>query len=115
MEHKTKLITVMETPAFESAAKGTLSEDERTEFVNFIAANPQAGNIIKETGGVRKVRWASKNKGKSGGVRVIYYYHSDDVPVFLLTVYPKKEKDNLSASEKKVLKKLTDKIKKAVK
>lgn len=65
-----------------------------------------AGNIIPETGGVRKLRWAAQGKGKRGGVRVIYYFHSESFPLFLLTVYAKNQKGNLTKAERNEFKNL---------
>lgn len=64
---------VVETAEFLRTAKPLLSESERTDLVAFIGANPEAGEVIPETGGVRKVRWALSGMGKRGGARVIYY------------------------------------------
>ena len=96
-----KMITIIEFPGFLSQVGSSISIDERDEFINFIARNPDAGNIIPGTGGVRKVRWGSKNKGKSGGIRVIYYFYDEIAPVFLLTAYGKGEKENLTSEQKK--------------
>lgn len=95
------MITIIEFPAFLSQIGYSISEEERDEFIDFIAKNPEAGDIIPGTGGVRKVRWGSKNKGKSGGVRVIYYFYDEQAPVFLLTVYGKNEQENLTNEQKK--------------
>jgi len=95
------MITIIEFPAFLSQIGYSISAEERDEFINFIAKNPEAGDIIPGTGGVRKVRWGSKNKGKSGGIRVIYYFYDEQAPVFLLTVYGKNEQENLTAEQKK--------------
>jgi hypothetical protein len=62
----------------------------------FVGANPDVGDIIPETGGVRKLRWSVRGRGKRGGVRVIYYFHSEAFPLFLLTVYTKNQKANLT-------------------
>ena len=62
---------------------------------------------MQGTGGIRKFRWASGNKGKNGGVRVIYYYHNESVPLFLLSIFGKSEKSNLSKSERNKLAKFT--------
>ena len=75
-------------------------------LVAFIGSNPEAGELIPETGGVRKVRWALAGKGKRGGARVIYYYHSERLPVFLLAAYAKNEKANLSKAERNGMKHL---------
>ena len=82
-------ITVVETPAFLRAADTVLEEEERTNLILFIGTNPEAGDVIPQTGGVRKLRWAAHGRGKRGGVRVIYYFHSEAVPVFLLDIYAK--------------------------
>ena len=80
-------MAVVETPFFLRKAASLLDEEERSELVVFLGANPGTGNIIPETGGVRKPRWGAQGKGKRGGVRVIYYFHSESFPLFLLTVY----------------------------
>jgi hypothetical protein len=73
------------------------------ELINFIAANPAAGEVIPGTGGVRKIRWAIQGRGKRGGARVIYYYHDERMPVFLLTACAKNRKESLTASERNEL------------
>jgi len=93
--------TVIETESFLRDAKSVgLSDEERNAIVNFVAANPDAGNEIKGTGGARKLRFAGKGKGKSGGYRVITFYSGDDIPVFLLNVFAKNEKIDLSQAER---------------
>jgi mRNA-degrading endonuclease RelE of RelBE toxin-antitoxin system len=67
-------MTVVETARFLKDAKSLLSDSEREELVVFVGASPEAGEIIAETGGVRKIRWALAGRGKRGGARVIYYY-----------------------------------------
>jgi hypothetical protein len=99
-------MTVVETPFFLRKAATLLSEEERLELVMFVGANPDAGDVIPETGGVRKLRWAAQGKGKLGGVRVIYYFQSETFPIFLLTVYPKSQKANLTKAERNDFKKL---------
>ena len=83
-----------------------MPESERVELVAFVAANPEAGNVIPETGGVGKLRWRLPGRGKRGGARVIYYYHSERLPVFLLAAYAKNEKATLSKAERNAMKKL---------
>src|SRR5580658_7011843 len=99
-------MTVVETERFLKDVRPLLSDAERAELVAFIAANPEAGDVIPETGGVRKVRWALAGKGKRGGARVIYYHHSERLPVFLLAAYAKNEKANLSRAERNAMKRL---------
>ncbi len=86
--------TVVETPVFQRYANEVWSEAERIEFINWIAANPNAGDVIPGSGGCRKVRWASSGKGKRGGARVIYFNATDEV-IWLLIVYTKAKFDNL--------------------
>ena len=83
-------MTVTETPAFTHEAKSLLSEDERNDLILFLAENPEAGDIIEQTGGVRKVRWARQGGGKSGGYRVIYYYYTQAIPLFCVADIPQK-------------------------
>jgi mRNA-degrading endonuclease RelE of RelBE toxin-antitoxin system len=85
-------MTVVETPFFLRKAADLLADEEREELVGFVGANPEIGNVVPESGGVRKFRWAAKGKGKSGGIRVIYHFHNEGFPIFLLTVYAKNQK-----------------------
>ncbi len=99
-------VTVAETPLFVRKAAVIFDEDERAALIAFVAWNPEAGDVIPGTGGVRKLRWAAKGKGKSGGARVIYYFHNESMPVFLLSAYAKSKKVNLSGAERNALRKL---------
>jgi mRNA-degrading endonuclease RelE of RelBE toxin-antitoxin system len=99
-------MTVVETPFFLRKAADLLNEEERSELVVFVGANPDVGDVIPETGGVRKLRWSARGKGKRGGVRVIYYFHNEAFPLLLLTVYAKNQKANLTKAERNDLKKL---------
>jgi hypothetical protein len=97
--------TVVETPAYLADVRATrLSEAEREAIVVLVANNPTAGDEIPGTGGARKLRIPGRGKGKSGGYRVIMFYSGEDVPVFLLTLYSKGEKANLSRAERNALK-----------
>ena len=99
-------MTVVETPFFLKKAATLMDAKERSELIVYLGLNPEAGAVIPETGGVRKVRWAAQGKGKSGGVRVIYYFHSEAFPLFLLTVYAKNQKANLTKAERNEFKHL---------
>jgi|TergutMp193P3_1026864.scaffolds.fasta_scaffold24789_3 hypothetical protein len=100
------LLTVVETPSFLRDAKKLLSDEEREAVVNLLSSSPNAGDLIKETGGVRKIRWAREDAGKSGAFRVIYFFHSMEIPLFILNVFAKNEKANVSREERNELKKL---------
>jgi len=99
-------MTVVETERFLKDVEPLMSDAKREELVTFIGANPEAGKVMPETGGVRKIRWALAGRGKRGGARVIYYYHSERLPLFLLTAYAKNEKANLSQAERNAMKRL---------
>jgi hypothetical protein len=100
-------VTVIETPSFLQDSKKLLDDDERAALVNYLAYNPMAGNLMSGTGGIRKVRWAREDEGKSGGFRVIYFFHSGNIPLFVLNVFSKNEKASISQAERNELKKLT--------
>ena len=102
-----KLITVAETALFIRQAEEVWHEHEREAFVEFIARNPEAGDVIPETGGVRKVRWARAGAGKRGGARVIYFYHHADMPLFALTAFAKNERADLSHQDRNDFRQLT--------
>jgi hypothetical protein len=86
--------TVAETPIFQKYASDVWSDTERIEFINWIANNPEAGNVIPGSGGCRKVRWSSAGQGKRGGARVIYF-NATEAAIWLLIVYKKVKFDNL--------------------
>lgn len=95
---------VLTTDTFEAdASEAGLSEDEIESMVRWLSANPLAGAVMQGTGGARKVRFAGKGKGKSGGYRTVHYYGGDDVPLFLLGLIDKGERDNLSKAERNAL------------
>jgi hypothetical protein len=97
------LVTVIETTAFARRAEKLLSPDERGEVISFLAENPEAGDEVPGTGGVRKVRFAAKGKGKSGGVRVIYYYFDQSTPLYAVFIYGKGEQANLTPDQKRAV------------
>lgn len=97
------LNSIVELPTFLRHAEGILSEEDRDELKSYLASEPKAGVLIPGTGGIRKLRWAAKSKGKRGGGRVIYYFHDSNRPLFLLDFFTKGSKTDLTAQEKKVL------------
>ena len=99
--------TIVELPEFLRKADKLLSATERLSIINYLAAHPASGDIMQGTGGIRKLRWSARGKGKSGGVRIIYYHHNESMPLFLLTLFGKGEKANLTKSESNELTKFT--------
>jgi hypothetical protein len=102
------LLTVAELPEYLRTASKLLADDERRAIVDHLAASPAAGDLIAGTGGVRKLRWTRDGRGKSGGVRVIYCFHSAAMPLYLLTMFAKNERANLSKAERNALSGLVD-------
>lgn len=99
--------TIVELPEYQRRASSLLTSEENAAVINYLAENPDAGAVMQGTGGIRKLRWAAQGKGKSSGVRIIYYYHNEMIPLFLLTVFGKGEKANLSKAERNDLAKFT--------
>ena len=93
--------TIVETPTFVRQAERLLSEEEYAALIVYLAGHPEAGDEIVGTGGVRKVRFAARGKGKSGGVRVIYYFCGRDLPLFALYIYAKSEQADLMPEQRK--------------
>ncbi|MFZ5691536.1 MAG: type II toxin-antitoxin system RelE/ParE family toxin [Pseudomonadota bacterium] len=94
---------VVETPAYLDDAERLLNRAEREAIVDMVSADPLCGVVVPGTGGVRKVRVGVEGRGKRGGARVIYLFGGDDVPVFLLALFAKNEKADLSAAERNAL------------
>ena len=92
-----KLMEFIEATAFTKYLYDYLSEDEYLGLQSFLLQYPESGKVVRGSGGVRKVRWAMSGKGKSGGVRVIYYFKKQDVEIWLLTIYSKNEVENIPA------------------
>jgi|SRR5262245_25845522 len=98
--------TVIRTPTFlADARQAGLSDDEQDFIVSEISKNPLIGAIMQGTGGCRKVRFAGKGKGKSGGYRTVHYFAGEDVPVLLLALIDKGEDDNLNRADRNELRK----------
>ena len=97
----------IEAPIFEKHLGSYLSEDEYSELQKELMKNPRSGDLIRKSGGVRKLRWKAKGKGKSGGVRVIYYLATED-NIWLLTIYGKREADTIAPHILKAIKQEMD-------
>ncbi len=102
------LLTIAELPEYIRRAEKLMSAPERLDIINYLAAHPKAGDLMEGTGGIRKLRWGRGAQGKSGGVRVIYYVHSEQMPLYLLTLFAKNERANINKAERHELAELVD-------
>lgn len=102
------MFTVVETLLFQKQRPLYWTEDERGAFAAYIAEHPTAGNVVPESGGIRKVRWGRAGSGKSGGVRVIYFTRSTEGEVVLLTLYAKSKTDNLGGPKLKEIRRVLE-------
>lgn len=102
------MLTIAEMPEYIRQAESLLSAQERRAIVDYLAVHPRAGDLLEGTGGIRKLRWGREGCGKSGGVRVVYYFHSEAMPLYLLALFAKNERANLSKAERNALAKLAD-------
>ena len=97
----------VESSAFSALLEDWLSDEEYRGLQSYLMERPDAGDIIRGSGGIRKLRWAAKGKGKSGGVRVIYYWAKAPVQIYLLTMYGKSERADIDrATLKRIAAKL---------
>lgn len=108
MPYSYSVYTVIETPVYTGKVERVLTDDEREAFAVFIAQQPMAGSVVRGSGGVRKVRWAQKGKGKSGGARVIYYNRLENGEIWLLTIYAKSGRSIIPSHELKLIKEVID-------
>jgi hypothetical protein len=93
-------VTVIETPEFLSVASRLMDDGRRASLVDHLARHPTDGELVRGTGGVRKLRWGLEGRGKRGGARVIYFYHDAGMPVFLLTANAKSVRAYLSQADR---------------
>lgn len=103
-------LEIVELNSFRKDADELLSPVELEALRQELAVTRQMGTIIPGTGGIRKFRWGSKNKGKRGGVRVIYYYGGDNMPIFLIAIYAKNEKIDMSVVELRLASSLVEEL-----
>lgn len=93
----------IETPVFTNQVKAILSEDEYRELQIYLASNPSAGDVVQGTGGLRKIRWGAKGKGKRGGARAIYFHKNSADQIYMLFLFSKNQSSDLTAAQKKDL------------
>src|ERR1035438_5210396 len=92
-------VVFIETPVFSRQIADCLDDEEYGRLQSFMAEHPESGKVIQGSGGIRKLRWAGSGRGKRGGLRVIYYWWVAKDRVSMLMVYPKNERDDLTADE----------------
>jgi len=102
------MFTIAELPEYIRRAEKLMSASERLDIINYLAAHPKAGDLMEGTGGIRILRWGRGAQGKSGGVRVIYYVHSELMPLYLLTLFAKNERANISMAQRHELSEVVD-------
>jgi len=100
---------IIETPIFTKKVISLLTEEEYRNLQNEIVSNPEKGKIIPGSGGLRKIRWGISGRGKSSGVRTIYYWLTKKETLLMLLIYPKNVQDNLTTAQLKILKTLVEK------
>jgi hypothetical protein len=104
MSYISAMHVVVELPGFVAAVRAAgLSDNDRAGIIDRVAERPDAGDVIPGTGGARKLRFAGRGKGKSGGYRVITFYTGPDLPLFLITLFSKGEKLNISQAERNAM------------
>jgi hypothetical protein len=102
------LMVVLETSLFTRQVTETLSDDDYARLQAVLTARPDTGAVIRGSGGLRKIRWATSGKGKRGGVRIIYYWAPAQEQLLMLMLFSKNERANLTQAQVKVLRKLVD-------
>lgn len=99
---------VVETPVFTRRVLTLLRDDDYRLLQYQLVARPEVGNVIRGSGGLRKIRWAATGRGKRGGVRVIYYWAADQEIIVMLLIYGKNEQDDLTSEQLRLLKRLVN-------
>jgi len=102
-----RVFTFVETKLFTELVGQYLSDDEYLELQLSLVANPEAGDLVRGSGGLRKLRWRVAGRGKRGGIRVIYYLRSQQGQMWMLTLYAKNEEENIPGH---ILKKIKEEI-----
>ncbi len=102
------MFTVVETLVFQKQWPHYWSEEERGEFAAYIAEFPDSGDVVPQSGGIRKVRWRRAGTGKSGGVRVIYFTRTTEEEVVLLLIYAKSRTDNITGAKLKEIRRVIE-------
>ena len=98
----------IETPIFTKQVKELMPDDSYRQLQNVLLLRPEAGDLIPGGGGLRKIRWRAPGSGKQGGLRVIYYWDTPDESIFMLALYKKSQKDNLTPGQLKIIRSLVE-------
>lgn len=101
-------MVIIETEIFSALVIELMNDDEYSALQKYMVENPKDGDVVQGTGGIRKLRWSYSGKGKRGGVRVIYYHASALHQLRMLLIYKKGEADDLTAAQRKSLKRVVD-------
>lgn len=101
-------VIFIETPFFEEDIQQLMPDEAYGEFQQYLASQPDAGDLIRGAGGIRKVRWKLPGTGKSGGVRMIYYWRTTENQILMLLVYKKAKRDDLTPSQKRALRNIVE-------
>lgn len=112
MPHIPRLMDLYFTQTYERAIRKLLTEDARAEMEAAIVAAPEAAPVIRGTGGIRKPRWAGSGRGKRGGIRAIYVWHTGPGAIYMLTAYAKADRDDLSPTDRRALMRVVRSIEK---
>jgi mRNA-degrading endonuclease RelE of RelBE toxin-antitoxin system len=102
-------VKIIETTVFTKKISSLLTDEEYCNLQNELILNPEKGKVIRGSGGLRKIRWGTSERGKSGGVRIIYYWILRKNTILMLFAYPKNEQDDLTSSQLKILRSLVQK------
>lgn len=103
-----EVMVIIETPIFTRLIKEMMNDDEYRELQEALVSRPDSGSLIKKSGGLRKVRWKRQGRGKSGRIRVIYYWMVTDEQIYMLYIYPKGKQENLTPQQLATLKSIVE-------
>ncbi len=101
-------MVIIETPIFTRTITEVMTDDEYRELQEELVTRPNGGTLIKKSGGLRKIRWKLQGRGKSGGIRVIYYWMVSDEQTYMLYAYPKGKQENLTPQQLASLKSIVE-------
>ena len=104
MTYYSDMVTFIEAPLFSKYVHDYLSDEEYADFLLYLAGNPDSGDIVQGSGGIRKVRWQRKGHGKSSGVRIMYFVRTAVGEIWLLLIYAKSATDNIPGQILKAIK-----------